>query len=813
MYKKGYLLLLISLFNVSIFAHGIKGTVVDENNEPLVGATVFIKSLNRATFTDEDGSFAIKKIPAGNYSLLISFVGYKNKTEEVVIPREDRVIQVSITLQPGSELSEVEVFGDRYKQPEKLETITRMPLRPSEQIQSISVISEKLIAEQGALTVTDVARNVPGVTLFGSYGGIRESMSIRGYRGVPVLKNGVGMDSDFRTASMVTDMQGVESVQVIKGSAAITQGIGNGLGSPGGVINIVTKVPKFVNAGEVGVRVGSWGQFRPTFDVQNTLDKNKTVAFRLNGAYERADGYRKVTASDRVYLNPSLAWRPDSKTTVTLEYDYLNENKTPDRGTVNLAAEDIEALYDMPKDRFLGYSSDNANTEVSTLSARVVRDVTDNIYVRAAYISSQYQLDQTGATLSTIKNEELTKRSRSLARSGRDDRNSTIQLDLIGRDLMTGSIKHTFQVGFDYRQTKLTQTSYSLKSQRFLGDGSYNSKVQTVDSIIDIIDVTGAINNTLPTGAKASFVETGKTYSTESNYGLMAQEVLTVNKYAKAILGVRYSYSVSNSGTSAGKTTGDAWDPMFGLMLTPIEHINVFGSYTQTTSLRSAAQLKEDGSPVGASRSKQWEVGIKSDWLNNRLRFNFTYFNILNSNTSYAVYDATGKSPEYYGNAGDLRRDGIEVELAGRILPNLQVLAGYSYTNPRYKNSPAFKEGSAPINTTKHTANGWLNYAFEDGFLKGLFVGAGVYYVGARPSNDYTIKVNVSHNTTENVKPFDFSSYTTVNAQLGYKYDKFTTRVFFNNIFDELGYNSYFRGGYINQIDPRNFAASVTYSF
>ena len=120
-----------------------------------------------------------------------------------------------------------------------------MPLRPSEQIQSISVISDKVIAEQGALTITDAVRNVPGVTLFGSYGGVKESMSLRGFRGIPVLKNGVRTDSQFQTASIQTDMMGVESIQVIKGSAAITQGVITDLGNAGGVINVVTKTPKF----------------------------------------------------------------------------------------------------------------------------------------------------------------------------------------------------------------------------------------------------------------------------------------------------------------------------------------------------------------------------------------------------------------------------------------------------------------------------------------------------------------------------------------------------------------------------------------
>lgn len=106
------------------------------------------------------------------------------------------------------EIEQVELFGERNKKPQGLEVITRLPLKTRDQIQSISVISYKVIEDLGGLTVTDVAKNIPGVTQFGSYGGTRESMSIRGYRGVPVLKNGVQLDSDFRTAGMLTDMQG-----------------------------------------------------------------------------------------------------------------------------------------------------------------------------------------------------------------------------------------------------------------------------------------------------------------------------------------------------------------------------------------------------------------------------------------------------------------------------------------------------------------------------------------------------------------------------------------------------------------------------
>jgi len=55
--------------------------------------------------------------------------------------------------------------------------------------------------------------------------------------------------------------------------------------------------------------------------------------------------------------------------------------------------------------------------------------------------------------------------------------------------------------------------------------------------------------------------------------------------------------------------------------------------------------------------------------------------------------------------------------------------------------------------------------------------------------------------------------YTTINAQVSYSYKNATLRVFANNIFDKRGYTSYYRGGYINEIAPRNFAAQLTYRF
>src|SRR5690606_436083 len=118
-----------------------------------------------------------------------------------------------------------------------------------------------------------------------------------------------------------------------------------------------------------------------------------------------------------------------------------------------------------------------------------------------------------------------------------------------------------------------------------------------------------------------------------------------------------------------------------------VKNINVFGSYATTTSLRSAANQMSNGEKIGPSTTRQKETGIKSDWFDNRLRFNFTYFDVVTENLSNTEYlEGTNQPTGYYYKAGDLKRNGIETELSGRPAENLQLILGYAYLNARYEN-------------------------------------------------------------------------------------------------------------------------------
>lgn len=729
------------------------------------------------------------------------------------------------TIRKETTIEEVELFGEKKKQPQGLDAITRLPLKTRDQIQSISVVSHKVIEQLGGLTVTDVAKNVPGVTLFSSYGGASESMSIRGYRGVPVLKNGVQMDSDFRTAGMITDMQGVESIQVIKGSAAISQGVGNGLGSAGGVINVVTKRPQFINQTSVGFRYGSWDFYRPTVDFQRVLDSHGKVAVRFNGAYQNNNSFRSHVGAERIYINPSITYRPDDKTEINVEMDYLNDNRTPDRGTINTATGDIEALYHMPKGKFLGYTTDYAKTETFNFATTAVRKLNDKFKLRAAFINSNSNGDNEASSISLpAGGTNYNIRQRVIGKSESEDINRVLQFDFIGQDVKTGFINHTFQVGFDWRETETSAVTYNAYKNSIAPQNLITARATKIGSInyaanpLDTFDVVnGSIPNTLPVNVVYENLGKSNPVLTPS-IGAMAQDVMSFGKYIKAHLGIRYS----RLNGSANRIV-DTWNPSLGLIVSPFENVNVFGSYTTTTSLRSVNNILQGGGNVGASQTKQWEAGIKSDWFNERLRFNVALFDINTDNLSFQILNQAYQPVRdennniLYGLAGNLRRKGVEVELIGRILPNLQIMSGWAYLDAQYQDSPAYINGSAPMNAPKHTANGWLNYKFNQGVLDGLDVGAGIYFVGKRPVDEWTQKTfTAGHlNSVEaGTKPFDMPEYTTVDAQVGYQFKNgLGLRVFFNNIFDAVGYSSYFRGGYIDQIQPRNFSAQINYKF
>lgn len=787
-------LIIFLIFSSSLIGQtaSLVGKVQDNFKEPLPFATVKIPQLSLGANADGFGNFKLENIPAGKYKVVVYLNGYIENSRTITFVDNEQV-ELVFTLELEDLIDGVEVFGNRYVRPDKIENLTRLPLKIHDQIQSISVISDKLIKDQGALTIAEVAHNVPGVYTFATYGNKRESMSSRGFRGIPILKNGVRVNSDFRGTGILTDMQGVDNLQVLKGASAITQGVATDLGSPGGVINIVTKTPKFYTGGSVGLRVGSFGQARAVFDVHSPINKEKTIAFRINGALEAGQTYRSMVKGDRIYLNPSLKWLVDEKTTLTMEMDYFNDGRTPDLGTVNLGENDENRIYDLPTSQFLGYKNDRSNTLNTTYAVRLDHELTDKLQLNAALYHSNLTLNDKGASLGKVveiggeKIYNLRERGYSVA--NREDKNTVVQLDFTGHEMKTWFMTHTFQVGIDFRTNQYSTANQSL------------SKLDTIDVFADVSNSLPDFN--LPVASEAS--------ASSRSLGFVAQDVISWTSWFKTFLGVRLSRTEVI--TEKENTLSHAVNPLGGVVFSPFKNINVLGSYTNSSYPRTASRLDVNGKELGTERFDQLEVGIKSHWFNERFHVNVTFFKINNTDINLPVYDENWVETGYYQKGGNDQRQGVEVELTGRVLENLELIAGYAYLDAQYKEHTSYVRGSAPLNTPKHTANAYVNYRFKDRIFKGLTIGAGVYYIGERPNNDWSSGAVTHEGIVPGQKPFNVDAYTEVNAQVSYSLKRnWTFRFLANNILNEIGYNAY-RTSYINQTNPRNFALSIEYKF
>src|SRR5690606_10830742 len=108
---------------------------------------------------------------------------------------------------------------------------------------------------------------------------------------------------------------------------------------------------------------------------------------------------------------------------------------------------------------------------------------------------------------------------------------------------------------------------------------------------MDVIGIYGNISNSLPNTLEFSAPSTGEAESRA--FGVVAQDVLTFNKWVQTFLGIRYS---STETVSGGETTeSEAVNPLMGIIVSPFENINVFGSYTNSSYPRTASRLDVNG--------------------------------------------------------------------------------------------------------------------------------------------------------------------------------------------------------------------------
>lgn len=791
------LLLIAFIFSclVSLGQATLKGKVTTSDGIPASGVNVLLKDARKGVATNEEGLFILKNLKPGTHLLEISFVGAKT-INRVVELKDAGMTEILVELAEAStDLEEVVVNGKKTMNNTSV-SVGKFQASPRELPQSVSVIGQQVIADQQMGRLSDVMKNVNGVAIGTARGSVTETFYARGYSlgSNNILKNG----SRTNTGSM-PEASTLESVEVLKGSAALLYGGVSG----GAVVNLVTKQPKFHHGGEVMLRVGSYDLYKPTIDLYGPLSQK--LAYRLVGTYEKAGSFRDGVHSKRSYLNPSLLYKLSDKTTLRLLGDYLATDFTPDFGLGSVDGK-IPSEDMIPRNRFFNTVWAYNKIKQLTSSFEVEHKISEHWKVN--FIGSYQQYNRNYFGTERIQAAANGDWSRPLTRTKQEEDYYTAQMNLTG-DFATGKINHKILLGVDGDQNTTVNTQF-----RITGGTAYD-KI----NLLDPAKFTPRTDMPVTT-------DTATSQAPSYRFGVYLQDMVAITPKLRLLAGIRWSYQETTKTTvnyllkdsvAFGGTprTDKAFSPKVGLVYLPLKTTSVFISYSNNFVVNSGVDINNQA--LKPSIIDQFEAGVKNDFFDGKLSANFSVYRIINNDLAQmAELDANGNvnsNTNIKEFTGQTTSDGFEVDITASLSKNIYFIGGYSNNYMRYTRtsgaSNSFVTGERLVNNTAQTANGTVFYTFSGTPLKGLKIGASTFYTGKRLAGWNNTQANKASNVNRNIQLGDF---TTFDVSLGYSFRKLSLLAKLSNITDELDYIVH-ENYSVNPIAPRQFSTTLSYKF
>jgi iron complex outermembrane receptor protein len=726
----------------------------------------------------------------------------------------------------GEILNEVLITANKPKKPIEA---ARSGIKVMDLPQSVQIVGSEIIEQQQAIRLSEVVKNLNGVYVGSARGGAQESFFSRGY---DMSTNNMFKNGFRYNAGSIPEVSSLEKVEFLKGGSALLYGNV----APGGIMNLVTKTPKFTSGGEVSMQIGSYSYYKPAVDFYGPL--NKSIAYRFTGSYENSESFRDFVKNERIYVNPSFLFHLSDKTQITLQGDYLSADWTPDFGTGIYG----KTILDLPRNEFFGALWSTANTKSSSASMLFNHDFNKNWKLNFNSSYQYYRRTQTStAQLSTIDANGNWKRG--LTRSDGAENIFGDQLSLQGI-FNTGKIKHQLFTGVDYENSIAPSYTYG-----FYATPTGTTAITTEATAINLYTYDYSTQSRdIPYPTRATQLATTNT----QRFGAYFQDLISVTRHIKVLAGLRWSWqdsyvatskeavtqgvittSLKNAETIEGaKTVNKAFSPKAGLVVQPTKDLSLFASYSNSFTPNTGTTV--DLKPLDPSIIDQYEVGVKKDFWKGLLSTNVTVYQITNNNLAQtAPYLADGVTQNANTSIKELvgatKGKGVEIDITANPVEGLNIMAGYSFNETKVSKSSgtngSLVVGDVLARTPRNTANLSFFYKLPSGLFKGVTFGAIGNYIGDRTGgwNDDYLWTQVNPTPT-NPKPdpayiitirdrdIPLEGYVTVDASLGYEWKKFSILCRLSNITNELNYTVH-ENYSVNPIAPRQVMTSLRYKF
>lgn len=594
--------------------------------------------------------------------------------------------------------------------PTRSATKTDTPLL--ETPQSVQVVTRSILDDQQATTLQDATRNVAGASgAFGFFGQSNACVRIRGFTteqgsvGCTYYRDGV------RVWAQPIAFDTVESVDVVKGPNTVLFG----RNEPGGFVNVVTKAPSGERVFAITQTLGSFNTAITQLDLGGALNDSKTLTGRINAGYSSTDSYRD-RAFDRLgNLNIALGWAPDESNQVDLRVDLTRDTYQPDFGVPALGTRPA------PVPVTLSYKQDYIDSRTDAIAVQLSGQHRFNADWQAhgsLYFSYQlpeyfnvygYGLDETTKQYPVTYFAEQYSWRRTFAGS----------VDVTGKAEILG-MQHSLLIGADGDW------------ERYDGPIFYAAGSDVGAPPLDLFNpAIGSAPKIYPD--RSAYTPYG---SIQKWFGLYAQDQIHLTDQWILNLGGRFDNATFafSPDPLADAVSETALKPRVGLVFLPRPNISLYVQYQE--GFGPSNGRSSSGQVFSGQTADQIEVGAKYQSPGKTLLATLALYDLRKQNL--VTGNPATPDPNDSIAVGEVRNQGIELDVSGQLTQRFSLIASYAYANAVTTRDFSGYQGLAYEGVPRHAGSLWGRYQATEA----LAFGGGVFMEAKRPgdlANSYTL--------------------------------------------------------------------------
>ncbi|WP_165933866.1 TonB-dependent receptor [Aquabacter spiritensis] len=683
--------------------------------------------------------------------------------------------------------------------------VARLPVPIFDMPQQVNVVTEKVLQQQNDTTLEQALRNVSGITFSAGEGGNQgDSPIIRGFS----ARGDIFRDGIRDTGWYTRDMFNIEAVEVFMGPSSFAFG----RGSTGGVINMVSKLPKDATFAEVDVTGYSQTGWRTTLDANGKLNDN--VYGRINLMGQNVDtAARDNVNAERWGIAPSVTVKLNDRTTATASYYYQYESGVPDYGIPYLPQPSLstsarnfgqstggyygngQAVGPVPVPRSNWYGvtngpfADDLTTETNMATFTIEHELNDFVTLsngtrytavdRNVIVTAPRSLgtatNNTSASALTLYPVPLMTIGQQRFNTITDNTQLSNITDMVAK-FQTGIFQHTMNAGMELTKETRNQSRVNLCSptnascrvslwapnntSASLGLGGYSSFVPTSNST-DMTDIAFYAGDQIQIG----------------------DQWQVMGSFRWDIANTTYSAIAANGAITTLQNDEDLFNYRFGVVYSPLQTVNLYLTYgTSSNPSSEFGVLSNDTVTLAPESNETLEAGVKAEVLNGQVVLTGAVFQTIKTNTRVPTDPLAGLPPQVLG--GEQRVRGVSLGAAGAITEQWDVTLSYTYMQ-----TEILSVGPAPTLANLATVGNQLPNAPQNSF-------------SFWTSYDITPQITVAGGATYNDKAFVNTnntayvpSYWSFDAMASYQVTKnFQVQLNVYNITDELYYAQYYGG-------------------